>query len=339
MIRVVFLVAVVLPLLLSPGLLFAQTKVKQADALNKIAKKQFDAGKYDAAIKSFQRAIRLSPEARFYFNLCYTHDKAGDKKSKRPKVQQKHYRAGMSACRHVAEAGASTPLQVRTNKLMGSLWEKIKLKPDEPATVTGKQPPMKAGTRGPRDPKARSSLGTRPARVIPKSQRPYEWALGVELVGGGAALGNLDEQELALIKASVGLPLTNKAAWEIYAQYSLVSGNFDENFHVSDVGAGVRWASSIGNSNWMVSLGAGLHNSVLIPENQSEGGFILTAGVFSDAGLVWLLGKTGQHGIRLGAMLNVYVPGVGTLDKESTGLDSIGSTYGFIVGYTRRFLR
>ena len=64
--------ALALALLVAPSPALAQKSPKQqADDLNTQGKQYFAEKRYEEAYGVFRQAATLSPEARFFFNMCY----------------------------------------------------------------------------------------------------------------------------------------------------------------------------------------------------------------------------------------------------------------------------
>ncbi len=91
--RLILGLGVALSLLAAPAL--AQSPAKQADTLNEQGKALSRAKKYDQASDKFRQAIVLSPEGRFYLNLCMSLYQAG-------KIGEAN-----TACRAVKDHGAT----------------------------------------------------------------------------------------------------------------------------------------------------------------------------------------------------------------------------------------
>ena len=92
--RLILGLGAALALLAAPAL--AQSPAKQADTLNEQGKALSRAKKYDQASDKFRQAIVLSPEGRFYLNLCMSLYQAG-------KLGEAN-----NACRAVRDHGATS---------------------------------------------------------------------------------------------------------------------------------------------------------------------------------------------------------------------------------------
>ncbi len=92
--RLILGLGAALALLAAPAL--AQSPAKQADTLNEQGKALSRAKKYDEASDKFRQAIVLSPEGRFYLNLCMSLYQAG-------KLGEAN-----NACRAVRDHGATS---------------------------------------------------------------------------------------------------------------------------------------------------------------------------------------------------------------------------------------
>src|SRR6188508_902957 len=96
----------------SPAL--AQKSPKQeADELNSQGKQYFAEKRYEEAYGMFRQAATLSPEARFFFNMCYALNFL------------ERYQDAIQACEQVPAAdGADPEIKEKTQRALASLREK-----------------------------------------------------------------------------------------------------------------------------------------------------------------------------------------------------------------------
>ena len=168
----------------------AQPPAEQAERLNNEGKKLFADKDYERAYGKFREAATLSPEGRFFFNMCYALNFLG------------RYQEAIQACEQVEPAGADKELSDKTRKALASLREKSAAQRATPVAatpgVTGTDPnadpnrgpggpPPRGGPSGPPPPAPRGA----PDPFVARRTSPpgsYKWSIGGSLGG----LGNIN---------------------------------------------------------------------------------------------------------------------------------------------------
>jgi tetratricopeptide (TPR) repeat protein len=343
----------------SAGVAHAQTSpLEKADQLNNQGKALFDKGDFTGAAKKFREAILFSAEGRFYFNLCYTLNKAGQ------------YRDAITACEAVKDHQASNPLIEQADKLLKALRDHVRntnQDPDlvpEPTTDPNTDPNADPTTDPTTDPNADPNADpyvdpnasdpnappppaaggvVEPAAAPPLGQ--YKWAVGGELGFVGSSLGNANDYASgggmfrghADFLLAEGLNLGAQG----YLQFTGVAADeLSSGLQVVDLGAALFQHRRISDRLWWSWLG-GAHIALLTPESLAENvQSLATLGFRGEGGLHYLLGERGQHSLSALAGLNIYLPaqqGSSDFDPMFYGLDKSASTWGITVGYTMRF--
>ncbi len=105
----------------------------QAESLNKKGKGLFKERRYLEAYRAFKQATDISPEGRYYFNLCFSLN------------YLERFQEAIDACEQVQPNGADDKLIKKTNAVLGALRAKVPAKP---------QPDPNAGDPNAGDPNA-----------------------------------------------------------------------------------------------------------------------------------------------------------------------------------------
>ncbi|HKE20399.1 MAG TPA: hypothetical protein VKB80_36240 [Kofleriaceae bacterium] len=334
---------------------------QQAEKLNEEGKRLFADRDYEGAYGKFHEAATLSPEGRFFFNVCYALNFL------------QRYDEAIQACEQVEPAGADAALVAKTRKALASLREKAagrgKVTPAAAAGVGVQEPP--AGEAPPAGPPARPRPG-RPGRVeggggptppppaapdpfLAAAARPagsYKWALGGS-IGGLANIntGRRGDYEGREIYDKAGADLRLWANFivseraRLGVQASLGFGGIapadeedvDNNLILADIGGAVFLHLPLGSRLFVTPL-IGPALSVQQPNELSQG--FIAFGTRAELGLSFVFGRGGEHAVSLTPALNVYFPASGDVegrDPSEFGLDVTHSTFGIALGYTYRF--
>lgn len=121
--------ALVVALLVAPGGRVAHADDDdairaRADKLNEEGKDLFGSGELDAAAQKFRAAIALTPQARYYFNLCFVLNARGE------------LERALGACKQAETAdGVDADLRKRARDFADGIEKKIRDKPTPPDPV------------------------------------------------------------------------------------------------------------------------------------------------------------------------------------------------------------
>jgi len=329
-----------------------QTPQDKAEQLNKEGQELFNQHDFNGAAQKFKEAILFSPEGRFYFNLCYTLNKAGQ------------YRDAITACENVEKYQASNPLIEKANALLEALREHVKNTNQDPNYV----PPdntnnggngdggdtgdgNNGGGGGTGDGNANVPPPPAPGGVVEKpAAQPlgqYKWAVGGELGGVRTSVGDSDLYARAApqfrLHADFIVSEAHHFGLQPYMQITPVGPNPDSvddyNMSIIDLGGALYQHHRINDHLWWHWLG-GVQLSLINPDQTIGSDAIATFGGRAQGGISYLFGDHGQHVLTANADLNLYLPGAGGtsgLDPSDYGLDSAGATFGINIGYTLRF--
>ena len=334
--------------LLAPAPAAAQSPAAQAERLNDDGKKLFAAKDYEAAHRKFREAAALSPEGRFYFNMCYALNFL------------ERYEEAIHACEQVEAAGADAALTDKTRKALASLREKAAASqrvtpastpgPDEPAPE-GQDPGRQSDPGGPPPP---APGGPDPFILATAGPPPgsYTWSIG-GMLGGLANLnvgraGDYRGQEIydrsgADLRLFANFIVSEAARLGVQASLGFgaiapVDRNMsDNNLVLADIGGALFLHLPLGSRLLLTPL-AGPLLSVQQPEELSQG--FIAFGARAELGMAFLFGPRLEHAFSLTPALNVYFPATGDvegLEPSQFGLDVTHSTFGIALGYTYRF--
>jgi hypothetical protein len=337
--------------LLAPAQAAAQSPAAQAERINDDGKKLFAAKNYEAAHAKFREAAALSPEGRFYFNMCYALNFL------------ERYEEAIHACEQVEAAGADPELTEKTRKALAALREKAASQRVTPAAATGTDPGepeqpegQDPGQRDPGGPPPPAPGGADPfimATAPPPPPGSYKWSIGGSL-GGLANLnvgrrGDFEGQEIygeggADLRLFANILLSEAARFGVQGSLSFGaiapvdrSGLDNNNLVLTDFGGALFFHLPLGSRLLLTPL-AGPLVSVQQPEQVSQG--FIALGARGELGLSLLFGQRLEHAFSITPAINVYFPASGDVDGEDPfvyGLDVTHSTFGIAFGYTYRF--
>jgi hypothetical protein len=347
----------------------AQPPAEQAERLNDEGKKLFADKNYEGAYGKFREAATLSPEGRFFFNVCYALNFL------------ERYEEAIQACGEVEAAGADAELIDKTRKALTSLREKAAAQGGqgarlEPTSGEGAGDQPTAGEGGGREgggAEAGADVGgggqDRPPGPPPDAGGPdpfvsgrvsapigsYKWSIG----GTVGMLGNVDvgrevdnsagtDQEVygpggADFRLFANFIVSEAARFGLQASLgfgALPPGEdnlTDDNLLLADIGGAIFFHLPLARHVFVTPL-VGPFLSVQQPQELSQG--FIAGGARAELGLAYVFGRTGEHALSLTPAINVYLPASGEVEgvaPEEFGLDLAHSTFGISAGYTYRF--
>lgn len=335
--------------LLVPVTAVAQTSAaERAAQLNDEGKKLWLEEKdLPGAVEKFRQATVLSPEGRYYFNLCYALHQLG------------RYRDALTACEAVEPNSNDAELVKKANIVLDDLRQRLppdsgQSPPDTDPDSDGTQNPDTGDNQDPDqggDPDGYGDgdqgYGSEPPPgPLPGLQGAagptddYEWALGGELglvgnglgaegrYGGAGGILKLQASFMWLSEQRIGV--------QPYLHISQIGAESDtgaETLQIVDVG-GAIFKHFPYRSMYLTPL-VGAHVSALQP-GLGIAEPVVKLGLRAEVGVAWLLGKSGNHVISVTPTLNVYSATTG-VDADLEGLAGGGVTFALTAGYTMRF--
>lgn len=358
------LAALLVTAVASPALA-QQSPRQQADELNNQGKQFFAEKRYEEAYGKFREAATLSPEARFFFNMCYALNFL------------ERYQDAIQACEQVPAAdGADAALKEKTDRALASLREKLAAQQQAPGGGGGAPPDgggATAGGGGTATPVASgggATAGSPPAGTAPppaggpdpfiasKSAGPvdsYAWSVGGEL----GVLGNL-----GAAKDEFGNDLYGPSGFNLrlFANFIVSesarlglqgylgigtlppsSDNFDdEALGMFDLGGAIfLHRPLVGHIYWTPLVGLSL--AVRQPQELSQG--FISLGSRAEVGFSYVFGAGGEHAFSVTPGFNIYFPTSGEQETDFGdprpasyyGFDETRALFAFNVGYTYRF--
>ncbi|MBL4636436.1 MAG: hypothetical protein JKY56_21425 [Kofleriaceae bacterium] len=103
----------------------AQAQNAEAERLNTAGKEHFKERRYLDAYKNFKQATAVSPEGRFFFNLCFSLN------------YLERFQEAIEACEQVEPNGADAKLRDKTNAVLKALRAQVPAQPTNPNTNPG----------------------------------------------------------------------------------------------------------------------------------------------------------------------------------------------------------
>jgi hypothetical protein len=364
------LVAAALALLAGTASAQPASNASRADALNNEGKAAMQDSNFAAASEKFHQAILLSPEGRFYFNLCvslYSQGKLSD---------------ALAACKEVEAAGADPGLREKTSKMTNKIKEEIRklgFDPDAPTTPTTdpnnpttdpnnpttdpnnpttdpNNPTTDPNnpTTDPNNPNNPTNpTGTQPAIVAPpplsviKSGVPehqYTWTLGFELLGGTGKFG-VDE---AYSDAMYGFRFLGDylvaPARQIGLQATIgvMHTNEDEDsgeLGIDVVDIGLNGYKHLCKGRLCVTPLIGASLGLMQPSEIESDDALLAIGFRAEARLGYAFGTRFEHLLSVSLGFQGYTKAFDSsaFDAETLGLDEMSAVGVIALGYTYRF--
>jgi hypothetical protein len=337
-----------IPLILWLGLVApAWAQNKKAEALNDEGKDLYSEKKdFEGAAAKFRQAIAISPDPRYYFNLCSALDRL------------ELYDQALEACDGVFAHKPRADLAQKTGAKAAEIRQRMKggepepepkpPEPPPPKTETGKPPPPPIKPSDPALPQPSPATPYRGAyeTAAQKDSSTYGWGLGVAIAAMRHNYDHADFKRAGFgIKIAADFQILSKLhmGLEPYLQFSSFqnenqSGSQqDKPLSIFDIGVAWFWHVRLGTSNFYFTPSVGVSASFLNPQGYDVS--YLTAGIRLEAALDWVIAN--RHVISLGSAFTIYPPGsqvTGTrTDLTTVQLDGTGSTFAVLLGYTYRF--
>lgn len=338
--------------LLAPAPAAAETPAQQADKLNDEGKSLFAEKRYEDAHAKFREAATLSPEGRFYFNMCYALNFL------------ERYDEAIQACEQVEAAGADAALLEKTDKALASLRDKAAARAPargvtaSQTTEPGDDPAGPAPSAGdrvtPGEPPEPGVPGPDPfvtGQAAPPSGS-YKWSVGGSIGG----LGNVNAGRAGNEVAGGDVYAENGGEVRFFANFILsertriglqaflgfgaiapADSDLGDNLVVGDIGGGLFIHLPV-SEHLVVTPMVGPLLSIQQPQELSQGFF--AGGARAEVALSYVFGRQGEHALSLIPALNLYGPASGeedNLEPADFGLDQAHSTVGVALAYAYRF--
>ncbi len=335
-----------------------------AEALNDEGKRLFKEQRYLEAYKRFKEATSISPQGKYYFNLCFSLN------------YLERFQEAIDACEQVEPNGADAPLLEKTRAVLQALRAKL-----PPSDATGGDPnggdpnggdpnggdpnggdpnggdPNGGDPNTSNDPALNTNASTGPAQVIgvdpfaaqPKPTGAYAWALGASLapfVNLGLGHGSVQDRFYAGGGMSLNLfaNFMYKEAQQIGLQGYFSASNLgpkaqdvDAPVNILDFGGAAYKHITLTKDIKLTPL-FGVHVSLLQPESSIDEA-LLALGLRGQVALDWGFGKAKEHVFSFSPTLNIYSRSSdgNALVASDYGLDRPGATVQFWLGYQYRF--
>jgi tetratricopeptide (TPR) repeat protein len=345
--------------MLVPTLAKAQTAQTppQAEQLNEDGKTAYKNKDYATATAKFQAAIAISPEARFYFNLCASDEKLGD------------YDGALTACDEVYTHTPTDELKGKTGERAAEIRAKKKKRDQDLAAKGGgttNTNPNPNGTGGNTNPNPNGTGGnTNPnpngtgsavnhapppdesVEAVVEPGLNYKWGFGGSIgptfgrsLGGGildyanksGAMVHLAADYLLWPKRRYGVQLYLDIL-EFQGAQDPATG-FSGTMSMEEVGLAVYKHFKLANKLWF-SPHLGAHIVGIQPYQAAN--VLSTVGIRAELPIDWVLASNSI--ITFAFSYNLYLPSTkvsGDIDPANYGFDHGGGIAMFTIGYTYR---
>ena len=338
---------------------FADGNADRADALNEEGKQLMFANQYADAGDKFAQATTLSPQARFYFNLCMA------------RFQQGLLRDAMVACDAVSKNSPDAILADKTSKLIGKINDAAQAQginlgstsptPENPApanpTPANPTPTNPAPTNpapNPANPNGQQIGYSRPSPGQPNLFQPaepsnqYAWSLGAQLLFANGQFGQKGVYDTAAvgIRGVLDLALAkNGSGVEFNVDYlsanpgNNMGGNVAVNQTLTMIGIGAGVYRNFCHGRLCFTPSAGVQLAFF--ENSDLDSDVLTAiGARAEARATYVFGPNYENELHLAGGVEIFSPTFGSegaATPTTEGLDAPTYFGYFGIGYTRRF--
>jgi tetratricopeptide (TPR) repeat protein len=346
--------AALLPLLFvlgSPTPAAAQSAAERAAQLNEEGKKLWqEKSDLAGAVEKFRQATVLSPEGRYYFNLCYALHQLGQ------------YREALTACRAVEPNGADADVLKKTAVVIEDLEKRVP--PEEQDTGeggTGEGTGTGEGDTGTGEGDTGTGEGTPPGDPPPgyegqpgggepaplpgleQAAPPtdeYSWSLGADLGFVASSVGRADYYSgaaatLKLHASFVIVPKLNIGAQGYIGITQIGAGSMAQ-YDLSIVDFGGALYKHLRRERFYLTPLVGVQLTGMQPANGLED-VPVTLGLRGELAFSWILGPLRNHVLSVTPAINLYAAAEQP-DVAVYGLDQSSATVGVTVGYTLRFM-
>ncbi len=348
-----------------------QSAAERAAELNDEGKRLWKEEKDVAsAAEKFRQATLLSPEGRYYFNLCYSLH------------QLSRYRDALTACEAVERNSTDEALLEKTRVVIADLRQRLPktepnpnvdpdpnvdpgpdpntsdpydpntgepvVDPDDPDQPDPNdpddpdqpyEPPPPGGDGAPSYPDSGPPPEPLPEleRVVGSSD-DYNWSLGASLGFISASVGRdgLYGGTGAAVKLDANFIVVpdRKVGLQGYLGISSASGGeIDDGVQLFDVGGAIY--KHFRRGRFYITPTVGGHFSLIQPDATVEAA--ATVGLHTQVALSLIIGPQRRHVFSVAPALNIYFPASGE-DAMAIGLDESSVTLGMSIGYTLRFM-
>lgn len=337
-----------LPLLVPAMAAAQQTPAERAAQLNDEGKRLWlEENDLPAAVEKFSQATMLSPEGRYYFNLCYSLHQLG------------RYREALTACEAVEPNGGDGKLLEKTKVVIEDLRKRLPA-PDtdqggDPGTGTdpdtgtypdpdtGTYPDPNTGTGGPDEHGSAPGNGPPPGPIpgLQEQAAPsddYNWSVGaaVGFLGSTLGDGSLYGRGGAFVKLHADFMWISRLQLGVqgYLSFAQIGAEAMANsLDIAEIGGAVYKHIRLRRVYLTPLVGvqfAGLQPGSFVDQP------VVKAGLRTELALSWLLGSSKTHAISVTPSVTFHSGTEGS-DAASFLLQDGGTTVGLTVGYTLRF--
>jgi len=334
----------------------------EAERLNDAGKKHFKDRRYLDAYKNFKQATAMSPEGRYFFNLCFSLN------------YLERFEEAIEACEQVVPNGADNKLRDKTNAVLKSLRSRVSARP--PIAPPGPNTPPPDPNTPPPDPNTPPDPNLPPPDPnIPPPYTPpngnpvqsgpvqvpgldpfaatstevesYKWSLGVSLAPvANLGIGSTDDPEEGYgsggrlnLMANFMFRPEQQIGIQGYLGFTSLPPSDDAGSDVTifDIGAAVYKHFPVTPSIELTAL-AGLHVTGLSAEG-SDGEAFLALGARASVSADYAFGPNKEHVLSIAPALNLYsgFSDTGTMDAGDAGLDQASASFEFGFAYQYRF--
>lgn len=344
-----------------------KTPQDRAEELNDEGKELYRKGDYAGAANKFRQAVVLSPEGRFYFNLCFVLEKQGK------------LREALTACDAVNAENATAELVGKTVDFKAGIEKRLAAAGGGGGTGGGGDGTGGDGgggggdggdgTGGGGDGTGGDGTGggttggggtyepPPPDEGVTAEADPsaYKWSLGADIgplsnlgIGREASILGGDDafsDSGVFVKLHIDFLISEarRLGLQGYINISNLTASesnvdlYNEQLSIVDLGGAIFQHRRL-SGDWEWTPLAGAHIAVETVGQAEEA--LVTFGFRGEVAFSYVLGSKKQHVISITPAFNMYLPATGstgTIDPFDYGLDQRGGTFAITVGYSARF--
>jgi tetratricopeptide (TPR) repeat protein len=335
-----------------------------------------DPPKYQEAIEKYHQAIVLSPEGRFYFNLCVAYYSIGE------------FGLALQSCDAVATAGADAKLQEKTAKILKQVEDQIRAMGKDPEDLRranngggggdggggdggggdggggdggggdggggdggggdgGGGGGGAGGGGGGGEPVDTNEFKGAPPPSLFTAKPPshdYTWSVGGELYGMSGKFGATEAYASGgagfRVHADYVIVPARRIGLQGYLGFNQVGeGVLNDTLSIVDFGL-AAYMHAYCTGRICVTPLVGAHIGGMQPESTGTEVRFAALGVRLEGAVSYSLGMKYEHVLALTPGLQFYLPSVGDydgMDPVDFGLDKGSSAFYLGLGYTYRF--
>jgi hypothetical protein len=332
---------------------------------------------YDGAIEKYQQAIVLSPEGRFYFNLCAAYYESG------------RYGLALQACDAVAVVGADEKVMKKTATVLGLVEKQLRNMGLDPDVLRRQIKEAEEGDDDPVDPVDPTDPDPDDPvdPVDPTDPNNGKGGKGGDGKGGGPGGGQVDLTQYNAEKPKDSLfatkPLSHDYTWTVGASLMAASSTVGGDYFGSGAGGFKGWVDYMVVPERKIGLQGHIGFTNVAPSDELDGGSLsiveiggsvyshlrcmgrtcitpmvgvqlagmqpsdiestevrlASFGIHAEANISFAFGKSWQHVLSVSPGFSVYMPAFGSYDNGLEAMDFGLDAAGAVIGVSFGYTR